>query len=86
MTASTSNSIAIKWSVSSTLYISNYRVEFSKYSDFRNYQYLTTKSNNARITGLSAGTRYYIRVKAVSNCNAGDPIVTTSSTIRVITK
>lgn len=46
---------------------SKYVIQYSRYKSFKSYKKVSVKGTTKKITGLSSGKKYYIRVKAYKN-------------------
>lgn len=78
------NSAIFSWTVSSTDYISYYRIQISgNNSSWKTIG--TSKTNAVRINGLASGTRYYLRVVAISSLEDGSYLNSYSSSLRIVT-
>ena len=62
---------------------SRYQLVVSRYSNFAKYGVVTVRSSSARVTGLSSGTRYYAKVRALKS--SGAALTKFSPTIAVTT-
>jgi hypothetical protein len=68
------NSFTVSWNPSAKAI--NYRLDVSTLSDFstfeQNFENLTVNGTSYSITGLTAGTTYYIRIRAVNTAGSSD--------------
>jgi hypothetical protein len=87
VTGTTSSSVSLIWDDVSSAY--QYRIEYAANSTFSSPQTTTTFSTSYTVTGLTAGTTYYFRVKALNSYSTvietiGPVSATTSSSSQQI--
>ncbi len=63
---------------------SKYQLVLSRYSNFAKYKAVSVTSTSVKVGGLSSGTKYYAKVRALSS--SGAPMTAFSQTIAVTTR